>query len=140
MKNAHVLRMAMALLTPSEETSSRNPSSGMEGEGVAVAAATPVKVSVNDPAVVERLRLLLEMAVRVLYGKGLLSGEDLPTLKFPLCSEDEFPLPDGLVSVAACYAAWLFTGEDRLKTAWQSSLDDYLASLEAVIEPIVKKV
>ena len=135
MQYAHVLRMTMALLTPAEETSA-----GIGSDAIALAVATPVKVSVNDPAVVERVRLLLETAVRMLYGKGLLAGERFPEPKSPFCGEEEIPLPDGLISVAACYAAWLFTGEERLKIAWQSGLDGYLASLEAVIEPIKSKM
>lgn len=136
MKNAEVLRMAASLLTPTEETTA----SSATDAAVALAAETSVKVAVNDPMVAERLRLLLETAVRMLYSKGLLSGEALPDPIYPLLGDGEFPLPDSLASVAACYSAWLMTGEDRLKTAWQTGLDGYLASLEAVISPIVKRV
>ncbi len=161
MKNAHVLRMAVALLTPAEETasdgtsdsttSSGGTSSGGTSSGgttlVSLAAtettvptASIVKVSLGDPMVAERLRLLLETAVRMLYCKGVLSGKKMEEPIYPLLGDKEFPLPDALASVAACYAAWLFTGEERLRIAWQSGLDGYLASLEAVIEPIVEKV
>ena len=99
-----------------------------------------VKVPMSDPMVAERLRLLLETAVRMLYCHGALSGKKPEEPIYPLLGDNEFPLPDGLASVAACYAAWLFTGEERFKLAWQSGLDGYLASLEAVIEPIVEKV
>lgn len=169
MKNAHVLRMAMALLTPAEETVSEDTStedtlpdedsgsdSGSEsGPGslpgatptmlaltdgaTSMAVTTPVKVAVNDPMVAERLRLLLDTAVGMLYGKALLADRTLPRPIYPLCADEEFPLTDSLASVTACYTAWLFTGEDRLKVAWQSGLDGYLSTLEAVIEPIGKR-
>lgn len=135
MKNIEVLQMAAALLTPAEATAS-----SATDTVVALAAATPVQVSVNDPMVAERLRLLLETAVRMLYSKALLSGEVLPDPVYPLLGDGAFPLPDAMASVAACYSAWLFTGEDRLKVAWQTGLDGYLATLEAVISPIVERV
>ena len=164
MKNAHVLRMAAALLTPAEELASEEsanggssddgssdggsstapPSSGgttlMSLTDGAVPTVSIVKVSMSDPMVAERLRLLLETAVRMLYCHGVLSGKKMEEPIYPLLGDNEFPLPDALASVAACYTAWLFTGEERFKLAWQCGLDGYLASLEAVIEPIVEKV
>ena len=165
MKNAHVLRMAAALLTPADESASGGTSaggtsdSGTSNGGTstttppssggttlvsltdgAVPTVSIVKVSMSDPMVAERLRLLLETAVRMLYCYGVLSGKKMEEPIYPLLGDNEFPLPDALASVAACYAAWLFTGEERFKLAWQSGLDGYLASLEAVIEPIVEKV
>ena len=169
MKNAYVLRMAMALLTPAEESASEDTSaddtvtddgSGSDdgsasGPGnipgatptmlsltdgaTSTAVTTTVKVAVNDPMVVDRLRILLDTAVGMLYGKALLSYRTLPRPSYPLRADEEFPLPDALASVAACYAAWLFTGEERLKLAWQGGLDGYLSTLEAVIEPIGKR-
>ena len=158
MKNVHVLRMAMALLTPVEEsvsedastggTSTGNTSGSASGttpvslaltEGATSTAVTTVKVAVNDPVVADRLRLLLDTAVGMLYGKALLSDRSLPRPIYPLCADEDFPLPDSLASVAACYTAWLFTGEERLKIAWQGGLDGYLSALEAVIEPIGKR-
>ena len=169
MKNAHVLRMAMALLTPAEETVSEDTSTddntADDGSGsdngagntpgnlpgatptafaltdgaTSMAATSPVKVAVKDPVVAERLRILLDTAVGMLYGKALLADRMLPRPIYPLCADEDFPLPDSLASVAACYTAWLFTGEDRLKVAWQSGLDGYLSTLEAVIEPIGKR-
>lgn len=159
MKNAEVLRMAKAMLTPAVEPVTDNetddgddptiPDDGGVGsipdDGVVTLALTPTYTEVtptfklDDPTVLERLQVLLEFSVRALYPKGLLSGHELPAPIYPLAEDDEFPLPDGLAAATACHAAWMLTGESKLRTAYESALDGYLATLEAVMSPIVNR-
>lgn len=165
MTNAEVLRMAKALLTPAveEDTStdtdpddgSGDDSGGSSGggvgslpdDGVATLALTPDYVAVTptfsmkDPITLERLQALLELSVRALYPKGLLSGEELSAPVYPLEEEDEFPLPDGLAAAVACHTAWMLSGESKLRTAYQEALDGYLATLEvkSISTPIVNR-
>lgn len=138
MKNLDVLRMAAALLTPEKESAAT--SSGTTDEVAAAASASAVTVSATDPLTAERLRVLLEASVRMLYSKGLLSGEALPSPEYPLMGGGDFPLPDGLAPVAAYHAAWLLSGETHLRTAYEQGLEGYLSTVEAVIEPIVETV
>ncbi|MBO5778044.1 MAG: hypothetical protein J6R82_00590 [Clostridia bacterium] len=161
MTNAEVLRMAKAMLTPAIEVAT-NPDAGEDDgddstipddggvgsipdDGVTTLALTPEYVAttptfdLDDPTVLERLQVLLEVAVRALYPKGLLSGHELPAPIYPLVGEDEFPLPENLAAATACYAAWMLTGESKLKTAYESALDGYLVTLEAKISPIVNR-
>jgi hypothetical protein len=161
MTNAEVLRLAKAMLTPAveEDTStdtddgSGDDSGGSDGggvgslpdDGVATLALTPDYIAVTptfslkDPITLERLQALLEFAVRMLYPKGLLAGHDLPAPVYPLDEEDEFPLPDGLAAATASLAAWMLSGEAKLKTAYDAALDGYLATLEAKLSPIVNR-
>lgn len=161
MTNAEVLRLAKAMLTPAveEDTStdtddgSGDDSGGSDGggvgslpdDGVATLALTPDYIAVTptfsmkDPITLERLQALLEFAVRMLYPKGLLAGHDLPAPVYPLAEEDEFPLPDGLAAATASLAAWMLSGEAKLKTAYDAALDGYLATLEAKLSPIVNR-
>lgn len=163
MKNADILRMAKAMLTPAvvdesaeapDEGDGEDSGGGSGGGGVGslpddgtvtlaltpeyTAAVTPT-FALDDPSVLERLRGLLEFAVRMLYPKGLLSGEELPFPVYPIDEEDEFPLPDGLAAATACLAAWMLSGETKLQTAYESALDSYLATLEARMTPIVNR-
>ncbi|MBQ8382634.1 MAG: hypothetical protein IJX47_05435 [Clostridia bacterium] len=165
MKNAEILRMAEALLTPAVQTSSSSSSSSadssdsgtVEGDNTidqlslvsvtssidgatgTAASTTVVTVAVDDPRIKERLRILLETTVRLLYPKGLLAGAALPTPAYPLVGEGEFPLPDGLAAAAAYHTAWLLTGETRLAAAFDEAMEIYYASLEACVAPIVRK-
>lgn len=165
MKNAEVLRMAEALLTPAVQTSTSSSSSSSgsdesteEGDNTtslmslvdvntslsgasstAAATTTIVTVAVDDPRIKERLRVLLETTVRLLYPKGLLSGELLSAPAYPLVGEDDFPLPDSLAAAAAYHTAWLLTGETRLASAYDEAMEIYYASLEACVAPIVRK-
>ncbi|MBQ7325591.1 MAG: hypothetical protein IJW98_07595 [Clostridia bacterium] len=164
MKNADVLRLAKAMLTPAveEDTStdtdpdpddgSGGDSGGSDGgvgslpdDGVATLSLTPDYIAVTptfslkDPITLERLQALLEFAVRMLYPKGLLAGHDLPAPVYPLDEEDEFPLPDDLAAATASLTAWMLSGEAKLKTAYDAALDGYLATLEAKLSPIVNR-
>ena len=164
MKNAEVLRMAEALLTPSVSTTLSSPSEGGESEtpekgddtigqislvtfpsaantatGMASSSAVLVTVALEDPALQERLRVLLESTVRMLYPKGLLAGKELPRPIYPLVMSGDFPLPDSLAAPAAYHTAWLLTGESRLATAYNRAMEIYYSSLEAAIAPIVRK-
>jgi hypothetical protein len=162
MTNADVLRLAKAMLTPaveedtSTDTDNTDPDDGSGGDsgggpgslpddGVATLALTPDYIAVTptfslkDPITLERLQALLEFAVRMLYPKGLLAGHDLSAPVYPLDEEDEFPLPDGLATATASLAAWMLSGEAKLKTAYDAALDGYLATLEAKLSPIVDR-
>lgn len=161
MKNAEVLRMAEALLTPTIRTSSAvtpDEDGSTEGDntidqislmsvttpiggatGTASSNTVVVTVAVDDPQVQERLRVLLESTVRLLYPKGLLAGKSLPAPVYPLVGAGEFPLPDELAAAAAYHTAWLLTGETRLATAFDEAMEIYYSSLESVIAPIVRK-
>ncbi len=155
--------MAEALLTPAVvESSSSSSSSSSDGDteegdnttslmslvtvtssldgAVSTSASTTiVTVAVDDPRIKERLRILLETTVRLLYPKGLLAGAALPTPAYPLVGEGVFPLPDELAAAAAYHTAWLLTGETRLATAFDEAMEIYYSSLEAHIAPIVRK-
>lgn len=163
MKNAEILRMAEALLTPaivessSSSSSSSSDSTTEEGDNTTnlmslVSVTTPmgsasntastttiVTVAVDDPSIQERLRILLETTVRLLYPKGLLAGKALPAPAYPLVGEGEFPLPDELAAAAAYHTAWLLTGETKLATAFDEAMEIYYSSLEAHVAPIVRK-
>ena len=165
MKNAEVLRMAEALLTPSIRTVSSStppaeeddtatekgdntidqislvtvPSLMSGATGTAASTTVLVSVALEDPQVQERLRILLESTVRLLYPKGLLAGKALPAPSYPLVMAGEFPLPDSLAAAAAYHTAWLLTGESRLATAFNEAMEIYYSSLESVIAPIVRK-
>ena len=156
--------MAEALLTPSISTvSSQTPPAEEEeapekgddtinqislvtmpslisgATGTAVSTTVLVSVALEDPQVQERLRILLESTVRLLYPKGLLAGKALPAPVYPLVMAGEFPLPDSLAAAAAYHTAWLLTGESRLATAFDEAMEIYYSSLESVIAPIVRK-
>ncbi|MBQ8288848.1 MAG: hypothetical protein IJX76_08795 [Clostridia bacterium] len=158
--------MAEALLTPAVQVSSSSSSSSsttpddgateegdntidqlslvtvttpIDGASGTAASTTIVTVAVDDPRIKERLRILLETTVRLLYPKGLLAGVSLPVPAYPLVGEGEFPLPDGLAAAAAYHTAWLLTGETRLATAFDEAMEIYYASLEACVAPIVRK-
>ena len=161
MKNAEVMRMAKALLTPAiEDESTEIPDDGSDDgsggdsgggvgslpdDGVTTLAMTPDNMAVTptfsmkDPITLERLQALLELAVRTLYPKGLLARVELPAPIYPLDEEDEFPLPDSLAAATACLTAWMLSGEAKLKTAYDVALDGYLATLEASLSPITNR-
>ena len=169
MRNAEILRMAKALLTPlivSNDSPSSSDSSDGSGSGSGngigsgsgsggssislvslvdvsnvskTASTTIMTVDVEDPHINERLRILLETTVRLLYPKGLLAGEDLPAPAYPLVGEGEFPLPDSLAAAAAYHTAWLLTGETKLASAFEEAMEIYYTSLEACVAPIVRK-
>lgn len=153
--------MAEALLTPAivESSSSSSSSDNTTEEGdnttdlmslVSVttptggasntaSATTIVTVAVDDPRIQERLRILLETTVRLLYPKGLLAGKVLPAPAYPLVGEGVFPLPDELAAAAAYHTAWLLTGETKLASAFDEAMEIYYSSLEAHIAPIIRK-
>ena len=156
--------MAQALLTPSVSTlsPSTSPEEGEEDStqkgddtigqislvtvptavntatGMASSSAVLVTVALEDPALQERLRVLLESTVRLLYPKSQLAGA-MPAPVYPLVMSGEFPLPDSLAAAAAYHTAWLLTGESRLATAFNRAMDIYYSSLEAFVSPIVRK-
>ncbi len=161
MKNAEILRMAKALLTPASAAADGSAtggsgSSGAEGDNTTdlmsltavttqptgatnTATVTVVTVAVDDPLTGERLRNLLETTVRLLYPKGLLAGETLPAPAYPLVGEGDFPLPDRLAAAAAYHTAWLLTGESRLAEAYERAMEIYYSSLEADVGKIVNR-
>lgn len=158
--------MAEALLTPAVTITSSSSSSSDQSEeeapeqgdntidqmslisvsmplsgaaNTAASTTTVVTVAVDDPRIKERLRILLETTVRLLYPKGLLAGEKLPAPAYPLVGEGNFPLPDGLAAAAAYHTAWLLTGEAKLGAAFDEAMEIYYASLEASVGKIVNR-